>query len=1066
MYETIFTLTAKTLLTLGGPVCRTINRRRARSHGIDVESAISPTSKVSKDLELKMAKQLKEVGGLHQRDLIDVMAFLRSDEGTLLHRLIAIHCLSTGRNSRSIKSALRIQSSSLLRLYDTQTSPSYADDVAVVLTNVLIEAVDTTMAVVERLDRDSASNIRRLANEQARTRDLLDATYMVNKAEAIRSLMSTMPSDIEEQINGYSKWLAARTKNLFIPTADGRIDVPLAEFIVSPTLVSIEGTYLISPSTAGDTNPLISALSVHNRIVILGQPGGGKSTAVQHAMNTLATDLYCGRSRATPIIVQLRDYAKAVESDAQLGLFNFLGRTLRESYSDDFSTEALKYLLHTGRAILFLDGLDEVLQTDIRANIIDKVANFSTRFSSATFLVTSRDVGYAELPMGSEYTQFIIQPFDNNQVELFLTRFLQHSKAFDDTAAAVDRFMQSTGDIRDIRGNPLMLGVLCNLFSKGRTMPTDRYELYDKCAEMLFDEWDRSRGIQVVSVDIDAARSAVEEMAFEIFTATSEEVSESWIRTYLSDFYVRETGASRGNARTFSNQTLRAWRGRRWILVFAGERDGENFYRFSHRTFLEYFAARQIVYTSASGRALWLSLRDYIRSRSASVFCLLAVELLSKSRNSAGDDFINCAVDEARGEPIDPRHDLSITIFCCQTLSTIRCSPASKLKAVVAYTELLAELIPIVSPEKSAAGPILLSYVDWLEFEQALDRASRESEFVEIDGVRSFLIPEDELSKDFEELTDTSFFAEFTDDYCTMGLRILDKLSPVHREPLMTGLTDYLVSLLYRDVHSRTIALRFALILECTCGIESWARVSGAFKRQLEATSAHLRVQISGLDLRACELELPDFWLARWLLMWRATSDIEFVPWIGFFGLLCNEWPLATVGFGPLSVAQSVLASILRVRVDTVSYDWTPREREALCYAILASLEPFDIVDYLENFAYSADIDEPVRNEIVRASGDSLPFQLDCTITDELTVVESTAAVVLIGLLASINQRRFVMDVLDVARVKDVDALARFADIVMEPHRWDGDGGLTSGIAVHDEFQNLIATLGRHWLNR
>jgi guanylate kinase len=67
------------------------------------------------------------------------------------------------------------------------------------------------------------------------------------------------------------------------------------------------------------------------------------------------------------------------------------------------------------------------------------------------------------------------------------------------------------------------------------------------------------------------------------------------------------------------------------VLSRAGHKDGVEYFRFTHRTFLEFFAAQQIAYKAKDGQDLYQRLHTYIEARAADEVCLLAVQLQAGS---------------------------------------------------------------------------------------------------------------------------------------------------------------------------------------------------------------------------------------------------------------------------------------------------------------------------------------------------------------------------------------------------------------------------------------------------
>ena len=129
-----------------------------------------------------------------------------------------------------------------------------------------------------------------------------------------------------------------------------------------PTAETEEG-----PIEESDELPVAHCLALHRRMLIRGEPGSGKTTALRHAARAysrglVAEDGYPKQSRV-PLMVRLADFAKARERDSDMSLVRFVvTQTLRDA-SPDYWTEVEHHLeleLQRGACLVLFDGLDEV----------------------------------------------------------------------------------------------------------------------------------------------------------------------------------------------------------------------------------------------------------------------------------------------------------------------------------------------------------------------------------------------------------------------------------------------------------------------------------------------------------------------------------------------------------------------------------------------------------------------------------------------------------------------------------------------------------------------------------
>ncbi|MBR0968897.1 NACHT domain-containing protein [Bradyrhizobium diazoefficiens] len=210
-----------------------------------------------------------------------------------------------------------------------------------------------------------------------------------------------------------------------------------------------------------------------SRVVILGDPGGGKSTICQNLCFDLAKQAAgalvaahkpSAQLQKFPIRVVLRAFEKARTVNTQLSLFDFIIRDLMNHVSLDFEElrEAVLYLLTTGAAVLAFDGLDEILATAQRREFVDLVLSFCNQYPLCPVVVTSRLVGYDSAPLTGEFEELVLERFDENEILNYLTKFFKvvgERTEAESSQYAQDFLRQTASNASDLRANPLMLGL-------------------------------------------------------------------------------------------------------------------------------------------------------------------------------------------------------------------------------------------------------------------------------------------------------------------------------------------------------------------------------------------------------------------------------------------------------------------------------------------------------------------------------------------------------------------------------------------------------------------------------
>jgi predicted NACHT family NTPase len=165
------------------------------------------------------------------------------------------------------------------------------------------------------------------------------------------------------------------------------------------------------------------------RLVILGDPGSGKSSLLQFLALRWARieDPNLLYTEPLPLLVELREYDRwPCASGKSFVRFLHEGQTWHRLNQSDLDR---KLRVH-GAAVLLLDGLDEIFDPARREAVVNDIQRFSNDYLGAKIIVTSRVFGYKQERLAdAEFRHFMLKDLDDWQIGEFLGRW--HDTTFD-----------------------------------------------------------------------------------------------------------------------------------------------------------------------------------------------------------------------------------------------------------------------------------------------------------------------------------------------------------------------------------------------------------------------------------------------------------------------------------------------------------------------------------------------------------------------------------------------------------------------------------------------------------
>jgi hypothetical protein len=512
------------------------------------------------------------------------------------------------------------------------------------------------------------------ARTQVRHRQLIAKLDLVQASISDLTHHGVTSSDLREFVRRYEQQVYQREGTIVPPDFDVATKVPIDALYVESPLESFDK----GEDRALKELSYAELFANIQRRVVLGNPGSGKSTLAKKLVADHAKG--AGHEESlVPFLVVLRDYG-ARKAEASCSIREFLEARISSHYQLEAPPGAVEYLLTSGAALVVFDGLDELLDTSYRQQISADIESFSCLYPSVPILVTSREVGYPQAPLDADlFESFRLAPFIEGQVQEYVTKWFARDA---DLSAAekeqqVQAFMRESSIVPDLRSNPLMLALMCNLYKGEGYIPRNRPDVFERCAVMLFDRWDRQRQI-TVPLEIEShIRPAMQYLAHWIYIDSGLEVGvgSQAIVAKTTEYLVGRRYDDPADAELEANKFVEFCAGRAWVFTDLGTTpSGEPLYNFTHRTFLEYFTAGHLVRLFPSAERLAQVLLPHIEQREWDVVAQLSFQMLDKNVDGGGAELI----EELLTEEMDlgDQRELNRLAFVVRTLEFLVPPPA------------------------------------------------------------------------------------------------------------------------------------------------------------------------------------------------------------------------------------------------------------------------------------------------------------------------------------------------------------------------------------------------------
>lgn len=233
---------------------------------------------------------------------------------------------------------------------------------------------------------------------------------------------------------------------------------------------------------------LLPQLTKDKRLVVLGEPGSGKTTTMMKFVLEMADFCKADPNAIIPVFVKLSEWKEE-------NFKHFLQDVWENGYS--MSTR-LEDIIRAGQIVLILDGLNEVGgKIDKKA---DEIFDWLAEHESAYVIITCRITDYNDINQNNKFKQHIphieLKPMSVEQSIKFTKKYLNNdSEQFlSELSACEDEFsiygvrneMSMTNIFTQIRNTPFLLNCLIDYYEREHKISLNPYVIVEMLVKLMW----------------------------------------------------------------------------------------------------------------------------------------------------------------------------------------------------------------------------------------------------------------------------------------------------------------------------------------------------------------------------------------------------------------------------------------------------------------------------------------------------------------------------------------------------------------------------------------------------
>lgn len=241
----------------------------------------------------------------------------------------------------------------------------------------------------------------------------------------------------------------------------------------------------------------------NNHLLILGQPGAGKTTSMKYVCQSIFFDNTFFPDRFSyPILIKLRDFNSPIRNEEKRAgiiyeeLYNVFGLDIKDASQIENIKRVKETLvveiLEKINFLIIIEGFDELVYIKHKSIVLKEIESLSNKLENSKLIITSRTADFKyDFENIDEYE---ICPLNDEQINKFTHKWLKNKEMANDFISKIKK-----SPFYDTAIRPLTIAHLCAIYERIGNIPDKPKTVYKKIIYLLLEEWDEQRNIKRIS---------------------------------------------------------------------------------------------------------------------------------------------------------------------------------------------------------------------------------------------------------------------------------------------------------------------------------------------------------------------------------------------------------------------------------------------------------------------------------------------------------------------------------------------------------------------------------------